>query len=68
MSLDEVRRQLLNVLAITLALSILPVLPVSAAQQPGKAHQIGFLSASSPSDARSQRFLEAFRQGLRELG
>ena len=68
MPLHQARRQLLNVLAITLALSTLSVSPVPAAQQPGKAHRVGFLSASSPSDARSQRFLEAFRQGLRELG
>ena len=68
MPLHQVRRYLLNFLAITLALIILPVSRVSAAQQPGKVHRIGFLFASSLSDPRSQRWLDAFRQGLRELG
>src|SRR6266850_6093510 len=39
---------------------------LAEAQQPKKVPQIGFLSSSSPS-AVSPR-LEAFRQGLRELG
>ena len=30
--------------------------------------RIGFLAPSSPTDLRVQRFLQAFRQGLRELG
>jgi putative ABC transport system substrate-binding protein len=38
------------------------------AQQPAKVRRIGFLSPSSLSDPRTQRFFEAFRQGLRELG
>jgi putative ABC transport system substrate-binding protein len=38
------------------------------AQQLGKVSRIGYLSPSSPSDPRTQRFREAFRQGLRELG
>ncbi len=51
-----------------LALSLL-VAPLAAdAQQPPKVHRIGFLSPSSPADPRSQPRLEAFRQGLRELG
>jgi putative tryptophan/tyrosine transport system substrate-binding protein len=36
------------------------------AQQPKKVPQIGFLSSSSPSAVSAR--LEAFRQGLRELG
>ena len=39
-----------------------------AAQQSGKVPRIGFLSPSSPSDPRTQRFREAFRQGLLALG
>ena len=39
---------------------------VAQAQQPAKVPRIGFLSASSP-EALSSR-IEAFRQGLRELG
>ena len=68
MPFHQVRRQLLNLLVITLALSTLPASPVSAAQQPAKVRRIGFLSPQSLSDPRIQRFFEAFRQGLRELG
>jgi putative tryptophan/tyrosine transport system substrate-binding protein len=39
---------------------------LAAAQQPKKVPQIGFLSSSSPSAVSAR--LEAFRQGLRELG
>jgi putative ABC transport system substrate-binding protein len=43
--------------------------PLAAeAQQPAKVPRIGFLSPSSPSDPRTQRNLEAFRQGLLKLG
>src|SRR5687768_11045986 len=42
--------------------------PGSEAQQAGKATRIGFLSPSSLSDLRTRTFVEAFRQGLRELG
>src|SRR5262245_3558671 len=39
------------------------------AQNPGKAYRVGFLSPSfTPTPARPQRTLEAFRQRLRELG
>jgi putative ABC transport system substrate-binding protein len=37
-------------------------------QQAGKVYRIGFLSPSSLSDPRTRLFVEAFRQGLRELG
>ena len=39
---------------------------LAEAQQPKKVPQIGFLSSSSPSAVSAR--LEAFRQGLRELG
>ena len=43
--------------------------PLAAeAQQAGKVPRIGFLSFSSLSDSRTALFVEAFRQGLRELG
>jgi putative ABC transport system substrate-binding protein len=40
---------------------------VGEAQQAGKVPRIGYLSPSSLSP-RTQRFREAFRQGLSELG
>ena len=47
--------------------SMLLALPFSArAQQPTKIPRIGFLNATSPSTVAAR--LEAFRQGLRELG
>jgi ABC-type uncharacterized transport system substrate-binding protein len=49
-----------------LATILLATAPLAQAQQPRKVPRIGFLGASSPS-AISTR-LEAFRQGLRELG
>jgi putative ABC transport system substrate-binding protein len=43
--------------------------PLAAeAQQAGKVARIGFLNTASPSDPRVPPFLQAFRQGLRELG
>jgi putative ABC transport system substrate-binding protein len=43
--------------------------PVAAdAQQAAKVPRIGFLVASSASDSAYARLIEAFRQGLRELG
>jgi putative ABC transport system substrate-binding protein len=41
--------------------------PLVAEGQPAGSWQIGYLETSSPSSARLQ-LLEAFRQGLRELG
>jgi len=66
MTLRQFHFQLLNILAIALTLSILPVSPVPAAQQPPKIPRIGYLGAFSPS--AGARFLESFRQGLRDLG
>ena len=43
--------------------------PIAAAAQPAKKiARIGFLSPSSLSDPRTRSFVEAFRQGLRDLG
>jgi putative ABC transport system substrate-binding protein len=65
---DSTMRRSAIGLMLTLALSLL-VAPLAAEEQQGaKRHRIGFLSPSSPADPRTQRFLEAFRQGLRELG
>jgi len=55
-------------LLVTLALGLLVAPPASDAQPPIKVHRIGRLSAFSTDDANSFLFLEAFRQGLRELG
>ena len=50
----------------TLAVFLLVVPLASEAQAPAKVHRIGFLTSRSPTD--SPHLLEAFRQGLRELG
>ena len=48
---------------------VLAVLPLAIeAQQTRKVPHIGFLSPSSLSDPRTRTFVEAFRQGLRDLG
>jgi ABC-type uncharacterized transport system substrate-binding protein len=44
------------------------LLGTAAAQSPKKVPRVGYLNPGSPSDPLSQRRLEAFRQGLRELG
>jgi hypothetical protein len=55
-------------LAVVLTLSLL-LAPLAAEAQPaGTVPRIGVLSPSAPSDPRMQRRLEAFQQGLRELG
>ena len=43
-------------------------LGTAAAQLSAKVPRVGYLNPGSPSDPLSQRRLEAFRQGLRELG
>ncbi len=53
---------------VALALGSLAAPLAADAQQPAKIHRIGFLAPSPPSDQRFQRYLEAFRQGLRKLG
>ena len=54
------RRQLLIASGVLLIAAPLP----TEAQQPGKVYRIGFLRTSAPPDA----YIEAFRQGLKELG
>jgi putative ABC transport system substrate-binding protein len=53
-------------LIVTLALGLLAAPLAAEAQQAGKVPRIGYLSAGSPSGV--PHLLEAFRQGLRELG
>ena len=53
-------------LILTLALGILAAPLAADAQQAGKVFRIGYLAPGSPSSATGS--LEAFRQGLRELG
>jgi len=53
-------------LAVILSLTLAPL--VGEAQPAASLPRIGFLAPSSPSDSRVARYLEAFRQGLRELG
>src|SRR5437879_6303597 len=56
------RRQFLRTVSVGLLAAPLAV----EAQQPGRVPRIGFLSVTSPSDRPP--LLDAFRQGLRELG
>ena len=64
----------MHVVAVVAALlTVLPggvflVPPAGEAQPAAAIPRIGFLSPSPVSDPRAARFLEAFRQGLRELG
>ena len=53
---------------VTAALLIVVVALSADAQPPAKLARIGFLSASSPADARTRDLLEAFRLGLRQRG
>ena len=57
---------LLGTFAVALLLLAAP-LGVEA-QQTEKVHRIGYLSGGSPSSARTSLLVEAFRDGLRELG
>jgi putative tryptophan/tyrosine transport system substrate-binding protein len=52
--------------SILVAAAMLTVAMVSNAQQPTKVPRIGYLSSDSPSTIAVR--IEAFRQGLRELG
>jgi len=54
-------------LAVILAVS-LTLAPLGTAQPPEKVSRVGYLNPGSSSDPLRQRRLEAFRQGLRELG
>ena len=55
------------VTALLLLLLVAP-LGMATAQPPQKVPRVGYLKGGSPSDPLRQRWLEAFRQGLRELG
>jgi ABC-type uncharacterized transport system substrate-binding protein len=55
-------------LAVILTLSLILVSFAGEAQTPGKVPRVGYLHPGSPSDPLRQRRLEAFRQGLRDLG
>src|SRR5262245_33346956 len=54
------------ILAVTVFIGFLAALPSGHAQQPAKVFRIGFLGSGSPSDTDPR--LDAFRQGLRDLG
>src|SRR6266536_2253560 len=51
-----------------LATLLLPNASIRAAQQPGKIPRIGYLTGSTTSSSSSGPNIEAFRQGLRDLG
>jgi hypothetical protein len=53
------------VVVALLCLVVLAV-PLAAEAQAGKVHRVGFLGLSSPADYAAN--LQAFRQGLRDLG
>jgi putative tryptophan/tyrosine transport system substrate-binding protein len=55
-----------NILSILLVIAVMGVGAMAPAQQPTKIPRIGFLSATSASTIPGR--IEAFRQGLRELG
>jgi len=56
------------VLSILVGLAVLTVAVVAGAQQPKKVTRIGLLVSGSPSSTREIGNVEAFRQGLREIG
>src|SRR4030095_1498876 len=55
-----------KVFGFALCVLLFALCSVAQAQQPTKISRIGFLSTTSPSNVPTR--LEAFRQGLRELG
>jgi len=59
---------LIAVLIALLAVAVLVVPLAGEAQQAASLPRIGFLAPASLSEPRIQRYLQAFRQGLRELG
>jgi putative ABC transport system substrate-binding protein len=56
------------ILIVTLALGVLMAPVVADAQPAAKVPRIGFFSSDSPTSEGARYYLEAFRQGLRELG
>jgi putative tryptophan/tyrosine transport system substrate-binding protein len=65
---NAVRLALIRLAAALIALLVSSSLGKAAAQPQEKVPRVGYLNPGSPSDPLSQRRLEAFRQGLRELG
>src|SRR5262245_17949261 len=64
-------RSLSGFIAVVVLFLVVAVLVVSVsgeAQQTGSLGRIGFLTPASLSDARIPRFVQDFRQGLREMG
>jgi putative ABC transport system substrate-binding protein len=55
-------------LLVTLALGLLMAPVIADAQPAAKVPRIGFFSTDSPASEVARYYLEAFRQGLRELG
>src|SRR5919108_2379137 len=54
--------------SILIAAILLAVAVIAEAQQPKKVPRIGVLRPERPGDAGGQALIDAFRQGLRELG
>src|SRR3989475_6134683 len=67
-SSTEVPVRLIGLAVVLIVGFPLASLGTAAAQPPEKGPRVGYLNPGSPSDPLSQRRLEAFRQGLRELG
>jgi putative ABC transport system substrate-binding protein len=63
-----VRLAVIRPATIVVVLLLSACLGTAAAQPAGKVPRVGYLSGHSLSDRGAQRQLEAFRQGLRELG
>ena len=57
-----------KIILIMLATAMLAFVNLSQAQQPQKVSRIGFLFPRPPAHSSLSSRLEAFRQGLRELG
>ena len=67
-SITKLPRRLLVYGLISLTLSLAFAVTVAVAQHPNKLHKIGRLSQGSLADPISKATLEAFQDGLRELG
>jgi putative ABC transport system substrate-binding protein len=63
-----VRLKLIRLATAVIPLLVSTSLGTAAAQPKEKLPRVGYLNPGSPSDRLSQRRLEAFRQGLRDLG
>jgi putative ABC transport system substrate-binding protein len=62
------RLALIRLATAAIALLLSALLGKAVAQPQEKVPRVGYLNPGSPSDPLSQRRLEAFRQGLRDLG